>query len=162
MSARLSRKNLIGGAWVCPTDPIRPPWSLPEAEFTEACTACGGCIEACPRSILVPGRAGYPAVDFSRGACDFCGACAEVCGEEAFRLREGAPWRLVAGFGDDCLSSHGVTCGVCAEWCDARAIRFHLNQGGRADPWTDEAACTGCGACIAVCPVTATRLEDSE
>lgn len=162
MSARLSRRNMIGGAWVCPTDPIRPPWSLPEAEFTEACTACGDCVEACPRSVLVHGRAGHPAVDFSRGACNFCGACAEVCGEAAFRPRNCAPWRLVAGFGEDCLSSRRITCRICAEWCDARAIRFRPRLGGRADPRIDEAACTGCGACIAVCPVRATHLEEAE
>lgn len=162
MSARISRRDMVGGAWVRPSDPIRLPWALPEAEFTERCTACGDCVDACPRSIVRHGRAGYPEVDLSHGACDFCGECAQACGEAAFRPRDDVPWRLVAVFSDDCLSSRGVTCRICAEWCDTRAIRFAPMLGGRADPRNDVAACTGCGACISVCPAKVIHLEEAE
>ena len=161
MSASLSRTSLFGSAWDSKADPIRPPWSLPETAFTESCTVCGDCIAACPPSILLKGRAGYPVVDFSSGACDFCGACADACSESAFGPRDEPPWRLTAYFGDDCLSSRGITCRVCAEWCDAHAIRIRLAVGGRAHPQIDEAACTGCGACISVCPVKTIHLEEA-
>lgn len=162
MSARLSRRNLIGGAWVCPANPIRPPWSLPEAEFVDACKACGDCVEACPKAILVEGRGGHPVVDFSRGACDFCGACAQSCAQSAFGARKYAPWRLVAAFGNQCLSSSGIVCRICAGRCDSHAIRVHPQVGGRAEPRLENAACTGCGACISICPAGAIRLEEAE
>ena len=159
MSANLSRGRLFGGVRNSKADPIRPPWSVPEAAFTEICTACGDCIVACPQSILLEGRARYPVVDFLRGTCDFCGACAEACPEPAFGPRDEVPWRMTASFGDDCLSSRGVACRVCAEWCDAHAIRFRMEIGGRARPQVLEAGCTGCGACVAVCPVETIHLE---
>jgi len=157
----VSRKNLFGRAWDGKANPIRPPWSLAEATFTENCTACGDCIAACPQSILFKGRAGYPVVDFSRGACDFCAACAEACSDSAFGPRDESPWRLTACFGDDCLSSRGTTCRICAEWCGAHAIRFRLEVGGRARPQIADAACTGCGACISVCPAQTIHLEEA-
>lgn len=162
MSASLSRKYLFGGAWNGRGDPIRPPWSFPDARFTDNCTICGDCIAACPQSILVKGRAGYPVVDFSHGACDFCGACREACREPAFFERERSPWEIAPRFGDECLSSRGVTCRVCSEWCDARAIRFRMEVGGGARPDLAISDCTGCGACIPACPVQAIQMENPQ
>ena len=44
------------------------------------------------------------------------------------------------------------------EACDVGAIRFRLAIGGRAVPTLDNAACSGCGACIAVCPEKAIHI----
>ncbi|UCH75195.1 MAG: ferredoxin-type protein NapF [Rhodospirillales bacterium] len=163
LHARFSRSQLISGAWRGKADPIRPPWSLPEDRFTALCSTCGDCVDACPSSILVRGRGGYPEVNFGRGTCDFCGACADACAdacaEPAFGPRDGPPWQLAARFSSACLASQGITCRICAEWCDSRAIRFRLAVGGRALPEGDAAACTGCGACIAICPTQAVSLE---
>lgn len=162
MSGSVSRRALFGGAWHGQPASIRPPWTPPEAVFTDRCTACGDCIAVCPPKILVKGRAGYPQVDFSRGACDFCGACADSCPETLFADRGAALWSVKARVGADCLSTRGVTCRVCAEWCDARAIRFRLEVGGRAHPEISDAACTGCGECIAICPANAIAMEEIE
>lgn len=97
---------------------------------------------------------------FSHGACDFCGACARACPEPVFRPLDQAPWLITAVVGDDCLSARGIACRVCAEWCEARAIRFELLSGGRACPHVDKTACTGCGACVSVCPERSIRMED--
>lgn len=162
MSGSVSRKALFGSICQGQSAPVRPPWTPPEDEFTNRCTGCGDCVPACPQDILVKGRAGYPVVDFSRGACDFCGACADSCPEALFAERDTAPWNVKARVGTDCLSTRGVTCRVCAEWCDARAIRFRLEVGGRAHPEISDTACTGCGECVAVCPANAISMEESE
>ena len=81
MSGSFSRKNLIATVLRGGHSPIRPPWALSDSDFTEICTGCGDCIPACPRKILVKGRAGYPVIDFALGGCDFCGACANACPE---------------------------------------------------------------------------------
>ena len=162
VSGNVSRRALFGGVWRGGVQPVRPPWTPSEAEFTDRCTGCGDCIAACPQKILVGGRAGYPVVDFSRGACDFCGACADSCPESLFADRENTPWKVKARVGADCLSARGVTCRVCAEWCDARAVGFRLDVGGRAYPEISGTACTGCGECVAVCPANAIAMEECE
>lgn len=161
MSTFVSRRDLIGRMWGQKADPIRPPWAIRAPKFTEICTACGDCVAACPRSVLDRDHGGYPEVVFSRGACDFCGACARACPEPVFRPLDRAPWRITAVFGDDCLSARGITCRVCAEWCEAHAIRFRLEAGGRARPHVEGLACTGCGACVSVCPASAIRVEEA-
>lgn len=162
MSGSVSRRAMFSGSWRGESGPVRPPWTPPETEFSDRCTGCGDCIEACPQSILTKGRAAYPIVDFSRGACDFCRACADACPEKLFTGREAAPWSVKARIGTDCLSANGIACRICAEWCDARAIRFRLEVGGRAHPEISDAACTGCGECVAVCPANAIAMEESE
>jgi ferredoxin-type protein NapF len=162
VSGRLSRRALFEGGWHGRPVTVRPPWTPPETEFTDRCTGCGDCVLACPQKILVKGRAGYPQVDFSRGACDFCGACADACPETLFAGRENTSWSIKARVGAGCLSTRGVTCRVCAEWCDARAIRFRLEVGGRAHPEISDTACTGCGECVAVCPANAIAMEENE
>lgn len=66
------------------------------------------------------------------------------------------PWR--ASVSADCLSLNRTACRACEDACDARAIRFRLEVGGNARPIIDDVACTGCGACIAICPAAAVSL----
>ena len=157
-----SRRDFFTGALRGGPPPVRPPWTLAEADFTDRCSGRGDCVSACPKNILIEGRAGFPAVDFSRGGCDFCGACADACPQSLFTGRDDAPWSVRARVGADCLSARGVTCRVCAEWCDTQAIRFRLEVGGRANPEISEAACIGCGECVAVCPANAIAMKESE
>lgn len=161
MSAALTRKSLFcrlrgGGVQ------LRPPWARSEEAFTAACTLCGKCIEACPARILKPGQAGYPIVDFSRGACTFCGACAEACKAGCFARDAHAPWRLEASIADACIEAKGIACRLCQDACEPRAIRFRPALGGRYTAHVDGAACTGCGACVAPCPVQAITLIEPE
>lgn len=57
-----------------------------------------------------------------------------------------------------CLAVKGVECRICGEHCDDGAIRFSPRPGGPPLPEVRREACTGCGACVAPCPVTAIRL----
>ena len=59
----------------------------------------------------------------------------------------------------ECLARRGVECRVCADLCEPRALRFVPARGGIAQMRIDVERCTGCGDCIAPCPVGATRLE---
>ena len=139
---------------------MRPPWALPEAEFIDHCTRCNDCLKACPTSILVTGDGGYPTVDFSRGECNFCGDCVTHCQPRALRREpEQAAWTQKATIGEDCLPRQGVECRVCGDFCAVRAIRFAPRLGGSPLPEIDTEICTGCGACVAPCPVTAITVR---
>jgi electron transfer flavoprotein alpha subunit len=52
--------------------------------YSEKCTACGECLEACPFGILRL-EGGVLIID---DGCTMCGACVEVCGEGALALPE--------------------------------------------------------------------------
>ena len=150
------RRAFFRGATRLPS-PVRPPWT-DDAGFGEGCTRCGDCLAACPEAILVPGDGGFPEVDFSRGACTFCGDCATSCGEGLFDRSTRPAWRHVAVIGDACLARRGVVCQSCKDACDEPAITLAYGSGRAPMPEIDAAACTGCGACIAVCPADAIAM----
>ncbi|NRT54986.1 4Fe-4S dicluster domain-containing protein [Sphaerotilus uruguayifluvii] len=66
------------------------------------------------------------------------------------------PLRLHIGAA--CLMRHRVECRLCAEACDTRAVRVVPAVGGVAQLRLDPSACTGCGDCVAPCPVGAALL----
>lgn len=133
---------------------------MPEADFLDLCTRCGNCVEHCETRILVTGDGGYPEVNFARGECSFCGACVTHCMDGAIdRRAEHAPWTLRASLDTrSCLATRGVVCAICAEACTVRAIRLETRSVVPA-PQLDSSTCTGCGACIAPCPVSALNLH---
>jgi len=152
----VSRVDLMGGRLWTAKAPQRPPWALPEPAFLDICTGCDACIDACPTSILKQARGGYPVVDFACGECTFCGDCVSACRPRALRNAGSTPpWTLLATVASGCLSATGTMCRMCGDRCEAGAITFKLALGGRASPIIDPAHCTGCGACVAPCPVNA-------
>lgn len=156
----LSRRGFFRGR-PRPRAELRPPWALVEEAFIDHCTRCNECIKACPQGILIIGDGGYPTVVFSQGECTFCGDCAAKCQPKAlFRLGpEQAAWNYKARIGEDCLPRQGVECRVCGDFCDSRAIRFPPRLGGSPVPEIDAEKCTGCGACVAPCPVSAISVR---
>ncbi|HEY5849241.1 MAG TPA: ferredoxin-type protein NapF [Lysobacter sp.] len=149
-----SRRALLLGRQAARV-PLRPPWALTEADFLAACTGCGACIERCPERVLVRGAGGYAVFDPRLGECTFCGDCADACTPRALdRAAADAPWHTVAVAGDSCLTRHGVVCSSCRDACPERAIAFPLST-SVPTPLIDAARCTGCGACVSVCPVAA-------
>ncbi|HCX33110.1 MAG TPA: ferredoxin-type protein NapF [Rhodocyclaceae bacterium] len=140
----------------------RPPWALAEREFIGRCTRCGECSSSCPAGILVRGAGGYPEVDFTHGGCTFCAACVRICATGALRWIEAAPaWNLRAVIcATRCLASRAVVCRGCGDACEADAISFRPGPAGIGFPAVDWFACTGCGACVPVCPVQAVTAAE--
>ena len=132
---------------------IRPPWT--SAESLERCTHCGDCVAACPEGILVPDGKGVPTVDFSIGGCTFCGACADVCTAAVFQRDVAPPWLVSVAISDRCLPRRGIVCESCRDACGDGAIRFVRAPGRAPVPEIALECCTGCGACISVCPESA-------
>ncbi len=156
----MTRFELLRGHEKRQDQSIRPPWALHGGAFPAACNGGGDCINACPENILRADSESFPAVFFGAGLCTFCGACAEACPTGALAIVPGAkPWKLKAEIANTCLSILGTTCRVCGDQCDIQAIAFRLAVGCAALPEIDAATCTGCGACVAPCPVHAIRIQ---
>lgn len=150
-----SRRSFLRGKVSAPAKVARPPWALkPEADFLAACTRCDECVTRCPQQVLIKGDGGYPEIRFNTNGCTLCGECAVACVPRAID-RERVPQafaeriRLLPG----CLHEKGVECRVCGDACDVRALRFRPRIGGLALLEVEAEACTGCGACVPVCPM---------
>lgn len=139
--------------------PLRPPWALPEPHFLETCSRCNACIDACPEKILVRGAGGYPELDFSHRECTFCRACTHACASSALSdAGVGPPWNYIAHIDGACLGAHGVFCRSCGEVCAQGAIHFTLSSHGVPLPQVGAEDCSGCGACVGVCPTQAVAI----
>lgn len=152
----LSRRSLLSGR-IRDDRRVVPPGFL--GNRPEVCSDCTTCIDHCPTDVVVR-RDGWPALDFSRGDCTFCGECATVCphGDTLFDSARSV-FEHVVTINAGCLPANGVDCQACRDHCPTAAIRFRPRLGGPFLPEIDEAACTGCGACIAVCPVSAVAVK---
>jgi ferredoxin-type protein NapF len=56
------------------------------------------------------------------------------------------------------MPRNGVVCSSCRDACPAQAIHFPILS-RLPLPEVDAEACTGCGACVSVCPVGAIALQ---
>lgn len=156
MSSATSRRAFLRGR-VSEMPVQRPPGAGHEMAFCDTCTQCGDCVAACPENVITTDSSGRPFLDFSAGECTFCNACTEACEPSALRAENAWIWR--AKIDSKCLSVNGVHCRSCEDHCDERAIGFRLQTGGKALPILDDAICTGCGGCIAACPVGAISFK---
>ena len=165
VTAALSRRSFLSGKFSRPVVELPPPWALPQALFEQACTRCDACIAACPSRIVKRGAGGYPSIDFLLGAgvCTFCGDCVTACLPRALpREEDAAPWQLKAGIKSSCLAFQDVVCRSCGDACGETAIRFSPLLRGAARPELDMKRCTGCGACVGVCPVGAMKVASPQ
>lgn len=137
----------------------RPPWT--GADLTAHCVRCDACIEACPEGVLFQGGGGYPEIRFTRDGCTLCGACVEACDAPVFDTgRPAFPWHAMVQ--SHCLALADIHCQSCQDACEWQAIRFPPVLGRPPRPEIASDACTGCGACQALCPNDAIRLIDKE
>jgi len=156
----MARRQFFKGTRKNETFPLRPPWSLAEEQFQEACTRCGDCLASCPEGILHrEDPNGYPIVDFKSGECTFCQKCVGACPSSALSLSQAEPWPAKAYVKKQCLTLQGVICSTCAEQCELGAIHFKPSLGKVSEPELNTDVCTGCGACVASCPVQAIEVR---
>lgn len=139
----------------------RPHGVLPPGATTESismCSGCGECAASCPQKIILM-QDNRPRVDFSSGECTFCGECSARCPEAVFTTAHAIRFDHVAGIQDSCLALNAVDCQSCRDACPETAIRFLPSRGMPFQPVLDAARCSGCGACLSVCPVQAIGLS---
>ncbi|QFY62746.1 ferredoxin-type protein NapF (plasmid) [Rhizobium grahamii] len=151
----LSRRQLLSGH--VRSDAIRPPGTSTML-LSSACTGCGLCVERCPTGIIVI-DGGLPRLEFRNGECTFCSECAQVCPEPVFTLSSARTIPYVATIGGECLAVRDVACQSCRDGCPEDAIRFRPRIGGPFLPSINADRCSGCGACVASCPVDAVEME---
>jgi ferredoxin-type protein NapF len=116
-------------------------------------------VTACPQEIIRL-EVGLPAINFAAGECTFCRGCAEACLEPVFDLAAVRPFAHMVRVTSECLAARGVVCRTCGDSCPQAAIRFRPRIGGPALPEILDDACTGCGACVGVCPVSAIEVRE--
>jgi ferredoxin-type protein NapF len=136
-----------------------------ENDFVTRCDQCAECVAACPSRLIETANDGFPVLNFLRGECDFCHACAQACGTGALTYHDDAKqavWSLAATIEATCIAFNGVVCRTCGEHCETAAIRFVPVVGRGAMPRVELEHCTGCGACVSVCPVKAVRMGAAE
>tara|TARA_Y100001960_G_scaffold100265_1_gene107691 strand:- start:996 stop:1475 length:480 start_codon:yes stop_codon:yes gene_type:complete len=139
---------------------VRLPWIKNPENFETDCIRCGKCIESCETKIITIGDGGFPTVDFSIDECTFCYQCADVCPEPIFKPKQGEPWQAKAQISDKCLAQQNVECRSCGDMCEPMAIQFQLRAGSVALPKIELDECSGCGACVAVCPTSAVLVSN--
>lgn len=156
---------------------IRPPGSLPEQEFLDACIRCGECMKVCPTNALHPSltEAGLEGLFAPRlvprlGWCEKnCVLCTQVCPTGAIRklsLAEKETTVLGTAYflRDLCIPwAEHRDCLVCEEVCPTatKSIRFIEKTIPNKDgvmvrvklPHVIEKLCIGCGICENKCPV---------
>lgn len=152
VDTNLSRRHFLTGRSRGRSGAILPPGL--DAAALAGCDGCGDCSRHCPAGIVVL-RDGLPELDFRRGECSFCGECAGHCPRGLFAGESVSRLPVVAGIGPSCLAVNFVDCQSCRDACPTAAIRFRPRRGGPFVPELDPSACTGCGACLSVCPADA-------
>ena len=159
---------------------VRPPGSVPEADFLQMCIRCGECFKACPSDVLQPlgfqqGLEGlwtpYVVADWA-GCASSCNGCGQVCPTGAIRalpLEEKRHARMGLAFINlqTCLPYAGKeSCQLCVDECTSagyNAIEFTqvgtevddsgqpIEGTGFLAPLMIDDRCVGCGLCQTRC-----------
>ncbi|MCP4935803.1 MAG: ferredoxin-type protein NapF [bacterium] len=158
----LERRNFLRGRFKPSPGVIRPPYAVVEREFFSLCKKCSDCASSCEEKVIKLDETGYPEMSFGLGECTFCRDCTKACETGALDEENARPWNVKAEIGDNCLSVNAVFCRTCGDNCDEEAIVFKLMLKGRSKPIVDDELCTGCGACVMVCPNKSIKMTDGQ
>ena len=164
---------------------LRPPGSLPEKHFLQACLKCGQCVSACPYDTLKLASAsgqqpgGTPFFSPREIPCYMCTnyPCIKECPSKALTeeavTQEGKPSINNARMGlavihkESCIAFWGIQCDACYRACpllgEAIRLEFVKNEvtGKHANllPVVNGEICTGCGMCEHVCVVEKAAIK---
>ena len=155
-----------------PSDAIRPPGALPEAEFLAKCLRCGLCVRECPFDILeLAGIAsdvatGTPYFTARDAPCEMCEdiPCVNACPSGALdkvltNIDDARMGLAVLIDQETCLNYLGLRCDVCYRVCPLinKAITLEPRHNVRTQkhalfiPVVHSESCTGCGKCEKAC-----------
>lgn len=147
-------------ATVCPFDAITMSDDFLPIIDPVKCTACGKCVEACPKKVMeiLPLAKEVIVRCYSRdkGAttkkncqvgCTGCGICVKVCPYNA---------PVVENYFSSINLDKCKVCGLCVAKCPTKAIMDYIPHRPKAFV-TDK--CIGCAICTKVCPVNAASGE---
>lgn len=144
---------------------IRPPASLEPGRLGMICTRCGSCIKACPTKILtvdtrMTAEFLTPAAVFNRAYCiEGCNNCSVVCPSGAITLFDKAAkpsikMGLAEVSTNKCLLALQKECDRCKSVCPYKAVEIApALSSSLMIPVISDDRCTGCGACLVICPV---------
>jgi ferredoxin len=155
------------------TNLIRPPAALESLKLYSVCTRCGSCIKACPTRILkedvrlTPGFL-TPRVTFLDGYClETCNSCSVVCPSGAITLfKVEAKSQIRMGLAEiktqNCLLSSVKECDRCKAGCPYGAVEIRSAENSILMlPFISYEKCTGCGACMVICPTACISIIPS-
>ncbi len=172
LAAAVGIRSLRGAPPDAP--PLRPPGSVPEAEFLRMCVRCGQCLKACPFSALQPMgfEGGFESLWTPHLVPDWvgcepkCNNCGQVCPTGAIRAlpleeKRAARIGLAIVVEANCLPHLGTqACQLCHDECKAAGydaiefVRVHveLDENGHpvegsgfSAPVVLAEKCKGCG-----------------
>ncbi|UCH84112.1 MAG: 4Fe-4S binding protein [Candidatus Latescibacterota bacterium] len=150
-----------------PSEAIRtglfPPGAV--SGFSERCTSCGDCVDACPEAAIeltLDGPTGQllPTITPSRRPCAMCNdfPCIDSCGDGALAPPL-ANQTLAIGVAHvqeaSCLAFNGSACMICYDACPRKRTALILE---RNKPVVDASVCSGCGMCEFACPIEKTGI----
>lgn len=164
---------LARDARALPSEALRPPGALPEADFLSACVRCGLCVRDCPYDTLKlaelgeDGAAtGTPYFTARTVPCEMCddipcvGACPTGALDPALtNIDDARMGTAVLVDQENCLNFLGLRCDVCYRVCPVidEAITLELSHNTRSGhhaifaPTVHADHCTGCGVCEKSC-----------
>jgi ferredoxin len=148
---------------VCPFDAIYKKENGVYCVDTEKCTACGKCVDVCPKNLieLVPFKNKVQVLCNSHNkgketraqcpmGCIACKICEKNCPVNAIKVID----NVAVIDQEKCIS-----CGICAAKCPRNIIIDPVGQ--RKKAFIDD-TCVGCTLCAKKCPVNAISGEKKE